>query len=157
MSRRSPWAHHYEQERAANARVLDIALSASHPCGCGHVQGFHYDTDDGKSLGKCVDADCPCTEFDEDIFLAAQLEAGLLPTTTVAAEKDSAEDDPLVRAMQAEEQREVDAEEAWDWAVYADRPRPTGAPRPSTRRDPAALDALRDLGGNPEDLKELGA
>lgn len=54
--------------------------------------------------------------------------------------------------MRTEEEREVSAEEAWDRALHADRSHPTGKPGRSTLQNPAALDALRKLGGSPEDL-----
>lgn len=54
--------------------------------------------------------------------------------------------------MRAEEQRDVSAEEAWDRAVHTDRPNLIGKPRRSTLDDPAAMDALRQLGGSPDDL-----
>lgn len=152
MAKRSPWASYHKRQRQIDSKVFDIVLSASHPCVCGHVQGFHWDTDEGRHLGKCVDAECPCEEFDEDTFAAAQLAAGVLPTTTAAPVEDDDGDDALRRAMRAEEQREVSAEEAWDRALYAERPRPTGARPRSAKPDPAMLDALRELNGDPEDL-----
>lgn len=154
MPKRSPWARYPKRQRQIDSKVFDIVLSASHPCTCGHVQGFHWNTDDGENLGKCADAECLCEAFDEDTFAAAQLAAGVLPTATsaAAAEQDDGEDDALRRAMCGEEQREVSAEEAWDRVVHADRPRPTGKPRRSTLDDPAAMDALRQLGGSPDDL-----
>ncbi|MEO3757310.1 hypothetical protein ABGB19_03335 [Mycobacterium sp. B14F4] len=153
MPKRSPWERYHKQQRAIDAKVFHIVLSSNHPCRCGHVQGFHWSTDDGENLGKCADAECPCEAFDEDTFTAAQLAAGVLPTTTAAAaEQDDGKDDALRRAMRAEEQREVSAEEAWDRAMHTDRPRTTGKPRRSTLDDPAAMDALRQLGGSPDDL-----
>ncbi|MCG5431797.1 hypothetical protein LV457_05760 [Mycobacterium sp. MYCO198283] len=62
------------------------------------------------------------------------------------------DDDALARAMRAEEQREVSADEAWDRALHAKRPNPIGKPRRETLDNPAAMDALRQLGGSPEDL-----
>lgn len=151
--KRSPWASYHKKQQAANSKYLDIWYSQRHPCVCGHPQGFHRDTDEGENTGKCEPADCDCTAFDEDLFAAAQIAAGVLPTTTTdATEPDHGEDDPLTRAMRDQEQREVSAEEAWNWAVQADRPRPTGKPRPGTLDDPAAIDALRQLGGSPDDL-----
>ena len=153
MPKRSPWASYHKRQRQIDSKVFDIVLSASHPCTCSHVQGFHWNTDDGENLGNCADAECPCEAFDEDTFAAAQLAAGVLPTTAAAAvEQDDGEDDALRRAMRAEEQRKVSADEAWDRALHADRPRPTGKPRRSMLDDPEAVDALRQLGGNPEDL-----
>ena len=126
--------------------MLDIWMSAKHICLCTHVQGFHWD----NGVGKCVDADCRCEAFDEDVLAAAQLAAGQLPGAT--AERDEGCDDALARAMRAEEQREVGDDEAWDRALHADRPRPTGTARPSTKQNPAVLDALRELGGSRDDL-----
>lgn len=117
------------------------------------MQGFHWNTDEGENTGECADAECPCEAFDEDTFAAAQLAAGVLPTTTAkAAERDDGDDDALMRAMRDEQQREVSAEEAWERAVQAKRPNPIGKPRRETMDDPAALDALRELGGDPDDL-----
>lgn len=143
---RSPWEREHKRQRAANAKMLDIWMSAKHICLCGHVQGFHWD--DG--VGKCVDAECSCEAFDEDVLAAAQLAAGQLPGGT--AERDGTGDDALARAMRADEQREVSDGDAWDRALHSDRPRPIGRPAPSTSQNPAALDALRELGGSPEDL-----
>ncbi|MGE2725166.1 hypothetical protein [Mycolicibacterium pulveris] len=153
--KRSPWASYHKQQRTIDATVFRIVLSSNHPCVCGHVQGFHWDTDDGKHTGKCVDAECPCEAFDEDTFAAAQLAAGVLPT--VAAEQDeAADDDALARAMREHEQREVRADQTWDdtWdhAVHAKRPNPIGKPRRETLDDPDAMEALRQLGGSPDDL-----
>jgi hypothetical protein len=108
-------------------------MSAKHICLCTHVQGFHWD--DG--VGKCADAECSCEAFDEDVFTSA------LPPPTANAAKHDVGGDALARAMRLEEEREVSDDEAWDRGLHADRPRPTGKPRPST---------LRELGGSPEDL-----
>jgi hypothetical protein len=141
---RSRWERERQREARANARMLDIWMSAKHVCLCTHVQGFHWD--DG--VGRCGDADCACTAFDEDPF------GSVLPPAKAGTPPghDEGGEDALARAMRAEGQREVSDDEAWDRALYADRPRPTGRPRPSTKQDPAVLDALRALGGNPEDL-----
>lgn len=58
--------------------------------------------------------------------------------------------------MSAEEQRDVSDDETWDRAPHADRPRPTGKACPSTLQNEVALDALRQLGGSPEDLTGWG-
>lgn len=153
MPKRSPWERHHKREGAANAKMFQIWLSANHPCHCGHPQGFHRDTGDGKNIGRCEPADCNCTAFEENVLAGAQLGVGVLPTTGGAAgRKEAADNDALTRAMRAEEQRDVSADEVWDWALHADRSRPNGKPRRSTKPDEAVLDALRALGGNPEDL-----
>lgn len=54
--------------------------------------------------------------------------------------------------MRAEMQRDVTDDETWERALRADHPRPTGKPRPSSKQNPAVLDALRELGGSPGDL-----
>ena len=41
MPKRSPWASYHKRQRQIDSKVFDIVLSASHPCTCGHVQGFH--------------------------------------------------------------------------------------------------------------------
>lgn len=154
MPKRSPFERYRKQQQAANYKYFALWLSKRHPCVCGHPQGFHRDTDEGKHTGRCEPADCSCAAFDEDVFAAAQIEAGVLPTTAdAAAHDDSGGEVPLARAMRAEEdRREVSAEEAWDRALHVKRPNPIGKPRPDTLRDPAAMDALRELGGSPEDL-----
>lgn len=151
MPKRSPWERYHQQQRAADAKILDIMLSTKHICLCGHPQGFHWADDSGENVGECAPADCACKAFDEDVLVEARLRAEL--ATSGAAKRDEADaDDALARAMHAEEQREISAEEAWDRALHADRPRPTGKPRPSTLQNPAAMNALRELGGSPEDL-----
>lgn len=151
MPKRSPWERYHQQRRAADAKILDIMLSTKHMCLCGHPQGFHWADDSGENVGECAPADCACKAFDEDVLAEARLHAEL--ATGGAAKPDEAgADDALARAMRAKEQREISAEEAWDRALHADRLRPTGEPRPSTLQNPAALDALRELGGSPEDL-----
>lgn len=151
MPKRSPWERYHRQQRAADAKILDIMLSTKHMCLCGHPQGFHWADDSGENVGECAPSDCACMEFDEDVLAEARTRAEL--ATGSAAERDEADpDDALARAMRAEEQREVSYEEAWDRALHADRPRPTGRPRRSTLQSQAALDALRELGGTPEDL-----
>jgi hypothetical protein len=151
MPKRSPWERYYNRQREINRKVYDLMRSSKHTCMCGHAQGFHWNTDVGENLGKCVDADCPCEAFDEDVLYHARLNARLARGRNVEHD-DTSDDDALSRAMRADEDREVDAEEAWDRALHADRPRPTGKPRPSTLDSPAALDALRELGGDPNDL-----
>jgi hypothetical protein len=148
---RSPWERHYKRERAANAKIFDIMLSAKHMCLCGHPQGFHWANEDGECVGECVPADCACIAFDEDVLAGARLRAGLA-WGGEANRDEASDDDALARGMRAEEQRDVSAEETWDRALHAGRPRPSGKPRPSTLQNPAALDALRELGGSPEDL-----
>lgn len=154
MPKRSPWERHYKREREINRKVLDLMLSASHPCLCGHVQGFHWANDNGENVGKCADAECGCTAFDEDLLAAGQLAAGVLPTTTrpTAEQDDDGGDDALARAMRAEQERRIDDGEVWDRVLHADRPRPNGKPRRTTKQDPVMLDALRELGGAPDDL-----
>jgi hypothetical protein len=142
---RSRWERERKRERAANAKMLDIYMSAKQMCLCTHVQGFHWD--DG--VGRCGVADCECTAFDEDVV------ASLLPPAAggVAAGHNAGGEDALARAMRAEMQREVSDDEAWDNALHADRRCPTGKTgRRSAKQDPAMLDALRAVGGNPEDL-----
>ena len=151
MPKHSPWESYHKQQGAINAKIFDLWRSAAHMCRCSHAQGFHWDTDEGKNVGKCVDADCPCEAFDEDVLYHARLRAELAAGVN-AKRDDAGDDDALARAMRTEEQREVSAEEAWDRALHADRPWPTGKPPPSTKQNPAVLDALRELGGSPEDL-----
>jgi hypothetical protein len=153
MPKHSPFERYRKRQNAANSKYLDIWRSQSHPCVCGHPQGFHWPDDEGECAGKCGDADCDCTAFDEDVFAAAQLAAGVLPATTAAtASRNEAGDDALARAMRAEEQRRVDDDEVWHRAVHAKRPNPIGKPRRDTLDNPVAMDALRELGGSPEDL-----
>jgi hypothetical protein len=151
MPRRSPWESHYKRERAANRKIFDIMRSTKHMCLCGHPQGFHWANDDGENVGECAPADCACKAFDEDVLAEARLRAELA-AGGAAKRDDAGDDDALARAMRAEEQHEVTDDEAWDRALHADRPRPTGKPRPSTKQNPTVLDALRELGGSPEDL-----
>jgi hypothetical protein len=89
-------------------------LSSAHTCLCGHVQGFHWDTDEGDNLGKCVDAECPCEAFDEDVLYGARLRAETAAGGTLER-NEAGDDDALARAMRAEEEnRDVSAEETWD-------------------------------------------
>ena len=69
MPKRSPLESYRKRQQAANSKYLDIWLSKSHPCVCGHVQGFHWPDDVGECVGKCGDADCGCTAFDHGIHL----------------------------------------------------------------------------------------
>ncbi|PJE01900.1 hypothetical protein [Mycobacterium sp.] len=150
MAKRSPYEGYYKRQRQIDSKVFDIMLSNKRMCLCDHPQGLHWDTDDGENVGKCVDADCECEAFDEDVLYEALLRAEL--TQGRSAKPDDAGDDALARVMRAEEERDVDADEVWDRALHAKRPNPIGRPRPDTRYDPAAMDALRQLGGSPEDL-----
>ena len=78
-----------------------------------------------------------------------------LPESSRAPNKQSApgDEDALARAMRAEEQSASSDEGDWEWAVRAaDKPRPRTKRRLSPRRDRATFDALRALGGDPEDL-----
>src|SRR5437588_1577791 len=122
MPRRSPWESYHRRQREIDRKVFDLMQSSKHMCVCSHARGFHWDTNEGKNVGKCVDADCPCEAFDEDVLYHARLRADLAAGTS--AKRKEAGDDALARAMRAEEQREVSAEEAWDRALHADRPRP---------------------------------
>jgi hypothetical protein len=151
MPKRSPWASYHKRQREIDRKVFDLVQSTAHMCLCSHAQGFHWDTDEGKNVGKCVDANCPCEAFDEDILYHARLRAELAAGTR-SKRNEANGDDPLARAMRVEDDREVSADEAWDRALHADRPRPTGTPRPSTIRDPAVLVALHELGGDPNDI-----
>jgi hypothetical protein len=146
MAKRSPFEQYRKRQQAANSKYLDIWVSQSHPCVCGHPQGFHWPDDEGECLGKCGDYDCDCTAFAEDAFAAAQLAAGVLPVTTARTDShtEAGDDDALARAMRAKEQREVDDEEVWDRAVHAKRPNPIGKPQPDMLDNPAVLDALRN-------------
>jgi len=119
-------------------------------CLCGHPQGFHWANEDGESVGECAPSDCACEAFDEDVLAEARRCAELARGGT--ARSDEADDDALARAMRAEEGREVSAEEAWDRVLHARRPNRAGKARTDVLRDPAAMDALRELGGSPEDL-----
>jgi hypothetical protein len=148
MPKRSPWESYHKRQREIDRKVFDLIQSTKHMCLCSHAQGFHWDTDDGKNVGECADADCPCKAFDEDVLFEARLRAELAAGGTAMCD-EAGDDDPLARAVRAEEEREVSAEEAWDRALHADRPRPTGKPPPSMLQNPAALDALRELGGGP--------
>jgi hypothetical protein len=152
MPKRSPWESYHKRQRAINAKVFDLMQSTAHMCLCSHAQGFHWDTDEGKNVGKCADADCPCEAFDEDVLYHARLRAELAAGGTAKRDDAGDDDDALAGAMRAEDQREVTDDEAWDWALHADRPRPTGTPRPSAKQNPAVLDALREIGGHPDDL-----
>lgn len=125
-------------------------LSTKHMCLCDHPQGFHWDTDDGENIGRCVDADYQCEAFDEDVLYEARLRAEL--TQARIAKPDDAGDDALARVMRIEEERDIEADEVWDRALHLKRPNTIGRPRPDTLRDPAAMDALCQLGGSPEDL-----
>jgi len=150
MAKRSPYEGYYKRQRQIDSKVFDIMLSTKHMCLCDHPQGFHWDTGDGENVGNCVDADCPCEAFEEDVLYEARRRAEL--TQSRSAKPDDAGDDALARVMRAEEERDVDADEVWDRALHAKRPNPIGRPRPDTRHNPAAMDALRQLGGSPEDL-----
>jgi hypothetical protein len=151
MPKRSPYESYHKRQRQISVKVFDLMQSTAHMCLCTHVQGFHWNTDDGKNLGKCADADCPCEAFDEDVLYHARLRAELAAGTN--ARRDAAgDDDALGRAMRAQEEREVSAEETWDHALHAKRPNPIGKPPPDMLHNSAAMDALRELGGSPEDL-----
>lgn len=150
MPKRSPYESYHKRQRAINAKVFDLMQSTAHMCLCTHALGFHWNTDEGANVGKCVDADCPCEAFEEDVLFHARLRAELATGST--AKRDEADDDALARAMRAEDQREVTDDETWDRALHADRPRPTGTPRPTTKQNSGVLDALRELGGSPDDL-----
>jgi hypothetical protein len=152
--KRSPWQRHHERERAADAKMLGIILSMKHMCLCGHPSGFHWANEDGKPVGECAPADCDCKAFDEDVLAEARRQAEMrMPAAAVRVEADEdEEDDALLRAMRTHENREVSSDEAWDRALHAKRPNPIGKPRPDVLRDPAAMEALRELGGSPEDL-----
>ncbi|AYE95815.1 hypothetical protein C0J29_14380 [Mycobacterium paragordonae] len=76
MAKRSPYEGYYKRQRQIDSKVFDIMLSTKHMCLCNHPQGFHWNTDDGENVGKCVDADCPCEAFDEDVLYEARLCAG---------------------------------------------------------------------------------
>ncbi|MCA2245875.1 MULTISPECIES: hypothetical protein [Mycobacterium] len=152
MPKRSPWERYRQQQRAADAKILDIMLSSKHMCLCGHPQGFHWADDSGENVGECAPADCACKGFDEDVFAEARRRAELATGIGADTRDEAGVDDALARAMRAEEQRQVSAEELWGRVLHADRSRPTSKPRPSTLQNPAALDALRELGGSPEDL-----
>lgn len=153
MGKRSPYESYHRRQRQIDSAVLKIMLSAI--CLCEHPQGFHHNTDDGANLGKCVDADCPCEAFDEDVLYEARLRAELAQGTS-AKRDEAADDDALARAMREHERREIAAdrtwEQSWDHALEARRPNHTGKPRRETLDDPAAMEALRQIGGNPEDL-----
>lgn len=62
--------------------------STAHMCLCTYAQGFRWNTDDGKNLGKCADADCPCEAFDEDVLYHARPRAELAAGTS--AKRDEA-------------------------------------------------------------------
>ena len=151
MPKRSPWERHHKRERAANAKILDIMLSTKHMCLCGHPQGFHWANNDGENIGECAPADCSCKAFDEDVLAEARLRAELAKGGT-AKRNEAGDDDALARAMRAEEDCAVSAEEAWDRALHAKRPNPAGKPRTDMLHNSAAMDALRELGGHPDDL-----
>jgi hypothetical protein len=135
-----------ELEAARNAKMLELHLSEveGRVCLCEHPQAFHWDNDQGDCVGHCGVADCDCNAYDENVF------AGIEPRHK--KQSAPADDDILARAMRAEEQRASSDEVNWDWALRAaEKPRPT-TKRLSARRDRATLDALRALGGDPEDL-----
>jgi hypothetical protein len=136
MPKRSPWESYHKRQREIDRKVFDLIQSTKHMCLCSHAQGFHWDTDDGKNVGECADADCPCKAFDEDVLFEARLRAELAAGST-AKRDEAGGDDPLARAMRAEEDREVSAEEPWDRALHADRharPASPGPPRCRTLR-----------------------
>jgi hypothetical protein len=136
-----------ELEAARNAKILELYLSEGEGrvCLCEHPQAFHWDNDQGDCLGNCGVADCDCAAYDENVF------AGIKPHPN----KQSAPDDgdTLARAMRAEEQRASSDERDWEWAVRAaEKPRKQRQRRLPPKRDRTTLDALRALGGDPEDL-----
>jgi len=133
-----------ELEAARNRKVFELyhAEAEGRFCLCGHSPAFHWD--DGQ--GRCVDADCGCKAYDENVF------AGL---DTRHKKRSAADDeDGLARAMGQAERATVDDEVSWDHAVHrANNPRlARKRDRQSADNDPAVLDALEALGGDPEDL-----
>lgn len=150
MPKRSPWESYHRRQQQIDRKVFDLMQSTAHMCLCGHAQGFHWDTDDGDNVGRCVDADCLCGTFDEDVLFHARLRAELSQGGT--AKRSEPGDDALARAMRDEEGRDVSDDETWDRVLHADRSRPTGKPRSSALQSPAILRALREIGGSPDDL-----
>jgi hypothetical protein len=136
-----------ELEAARNAKILELHLSEveGRICLCEHPQAFHWDNDKGDCLGRCGVAGCDCAAYDENVF------AGIEPRHKKQSAPD--DDDALARAMRAEEQRASSDEGDWKWAVRAtEKPRKERQRRRPPKRDRATLDALRALGGDPEDL-----
>jgi hypothetical protein len=139
-----------ELEAARNAKMLELHLSEveGRLCLCEHPQAFHWKNDQGECLGNCGVADCDCAAYDENVF------AGIKPRHKKQSAPD--DEDALARAMRAEELGAPSDEVDWEWALRAaEKPRPISGQtrrRLSPRRDRAVFDALRALGGDPEDL-----
>lgn len=136
-----------ELEAARNAKILELHLSEveGRVCLCEHPQAFHWKNPQGECLGNCGVLDCGCNAYDENVFAAIELRHKKQTAPT--------DEDALARAMRAEELSAPSGEGDWDWAVRAtEKPRKKRQRRLSPRRDRATLDALRALGGDPEDL-----
>jgi hypothetical protein len=138
-------------EKAQLGKLLDL-YHAEHEgrfCVCGHSPAFHWNYQPGRedSLGRCADADCGCKAYDENVF------AGMEARDTRQKQRAEDDKDGLARAVRQAENAPSDAE-SWEQAVAdAEKPTRVGKRRGQPpKHDPGMLDALRALGGNPEDL-----
>jgi hypothetical protein len=141
-------------EMAQNAKILDLyhAEAEGRYCLCGHSPAFHWNYhlgQDYRLLGRCGDASCGCEAYDENVF------AGLETRDKKRRQRAEDDEDGLARAARQTESAASEAE-SWEQAVTAaDKPRRMRKRRrQSAEKDPAVLDALRALGGEPEDLSD---
>jgi hypothetical protein len=136
-----------EFELAQNAKLFELyhAEAEGRRCLCGHSPAFHWH----QGQGRCVDADCGCDAYDENVF--AEMD------THDKQQSTADDDDGLARAMRRSQAQSADiAGKSWEQAVLdANKPRRTrNHTRRSPKHGPAVRDALRAIGGDPKDLSD---
>jgi hypothetical protein len=134
-----------ELEATQNAKIFELyhAEAEGRRCLCGHSPAFHWD----HGQGRCVDADCGCDAYDENVS------AGI--DTRDKKQRAADDEDGLARAMRQTQSADI-AGQSWEQAVLdAKNPRrirKRHSQSPKTDQD--VLDALRALGGDPDDLSD---
>jgi hypothetical protein len=119
-------------------------------CVCQHPHAFHCDGPAGQHLGGCPVAECDCEAFIEDVF------TGIQPRETARATTGVTDQDAWEQAVRSETARANHGDgDAWERAVTctgtSQSSHKQSQSRRSPNRDQAVLDAVRELGGDPND------
>jgi hypothetical protein len=134
-------------------RAHQLAEAEGRICLCSHLESFHWDY---TRNSECGVAGCDCAEYRPDNYEGMRMRLRKHEDDTLKGVQGA-----LTWAAQTSKERLGSNETTWEEAVtrweevaaQAEGPLPfPDQPRVSRKHDRAVLDALGQLGGNPEDL-----
>jgi|SRR5947209_19781249 hypothetical protein len=142
-----------QKDREQVMRVHQLAATEGRICLCSHLESFHHDY---TRNSECAVDGCDCAEYRPDHYAGMRMRLRKHEEDTLKGVQDA-----LTWAALTTNKRLGGSETTWDEAVThweeeaakAEGPLPfPDQPRVSRKRDGAVLDALQQLGGNPNDL-----